>query len=76
MSMCAMVEVFKTNIDNEDEVDLILFKLGNVFPEFRINFDLEDSDKVMRIESPDSNIEVKSVIGFMNSFGFYCKPLD
>lgn len=63
-----MVEVFKTNIQNGRQATGILKKLGQLFPKCRINFDLSDCDKILRVEgkiaSPEKIIEVVTTDGF------------
>ena len=45
-----MVEIFKTNIQEEKEANKVVRKLLEQFPNNKINFDLEDCDKILRIE--------------------------
>ena len=63
-----MVEVFKTNIQNGRQATAILKKLGQLFPKCRINFDLSDCDKILRVEgtiaSPEKVIEVVTTNGY------------
>jgi hypothetical protein len=62
------VEVFKTNIQNSRQATLILKILGQLFPRCRINFDLSDCDKILRVEgtiaSPEKIIEVVTTNGY------------
>ncbi len=63
-----MVEVFKTNIQNGRQATIILKKLVQLFPKCRINFDLTDCDKILRVEgkiaSPQTIIEVVKTNGY------------
>lgn len=45
-----MVEIFKTNVQEEKEANKVVRKLLEQFPNNKINFDLEDCDKILRIE--------------------------
>lgn len=45
-----MTEIFKTNVQTEIEALLLTRLLGKIFSEAKINFDLEDCDKILRIE--------------------------
>lgn len=45
-----MIEIFKTNIVYAGQETPILKKLGRLLPHHKINFDLEDCDKILRIE--------------------------
>jgi hypothetical protein len=69
-----MVEVFKTNINKVSVAELILQELSQYFPKSSINFDLEDCDKILRIEN--FIVEPKSVIHILNKNGFECEILE
>lgn len=45
-----MIEIFKTNVREKQEADEIVSLLLKRNPEFKINFDLEDCDNILRIE--------------------------
>ncbi|MGY5850972.1 hypothetical protein [Salegentibacter sp. F14] len=70
-----MVEVFQTNIDTEKKADFILEKLQIAFPDYRINFDLEDCDNILRMEVGDSSIEAKAVMELVKSYGYQISVL-
>jgi len=46
-----MVEVFKTDIRKKHIACTLVKSLSNQFPDYRINIDLADCDKVLRVES-------------------------
>ncbi|MEX2379730.1 MAG: hypothetical protein WD530_03240 [Vicingaceae bacterium] len=67
-----MVEVFKTNIELEKEAGLVLKTIEKRVPNYRITFDLEDCDRILRVESGsqiNSNLIIKEVsaLGFQAS---------
>lgn len=45
-----MVEIFKTNVQEPGTAQLLLRLLSHNFPNSRVNFDLQDCDKVLRVE--------------------------
>jgi hypothetical protein len=45
-----MVEVYKTNVQFEHQALVVIDFLSGHFPMFRLNFDLEDCDRVLRVE--------------------------
>jgi hypothetical protein len=45
-----MVEVFKTNVRSIRKAKLIIQKLAEEFPAHNINFDLNDCDKILRVQ--------------------------
>jgi hypothetical protein len=63
-----LVEVFKTDVDSEQVAVKIITDLQRIFPSYRINFDLDDCDKILRVESKSGNIEVERIIGVVRSF--------
>lgn len=70
-----MVEVYSTNVQNHTQADFILSQLAEIFPTYEINFDLEDCDKILRVESTLATIEVFQIIDRLNEFGFIAQVL-
>lgn len=69
-----MVEVFKTNVQKKTQSRLLLGALAAAFPSFKINFDLSDCDKVLRVEG--DNIQSTPIITLIRENGFSCEILD
>lgn len=46
-----MVEIFKTNIRRKGISEEVIRILRERFPNYRVNFDLEDRDKILRVEA-------------------------
>ena len=69
-----MVEVFKTNVRKKPQSKMLLCILNEVFPSFKINFDLSDCDKVLRVEG--DNIEALRIMLLVKQHGFMCEVLD
>lgn len=68
------VEVFKTNVSDTASADLIRKNLQLVFPDCKINFDLQDCDKILRIEG--NQVLPAIVTELVKSSGFYCEALN
>ena len=68
-----MLEIFKTNVDDQKVADFIVRLLMQKFPDCSINFDLEDRDKILRIEG--KGIVKQTIISFLDDLGFMCKIL-
>jgi hypothetical protein len=68
-----MVEVFKTSVQDKLESCFVIEKLQAQFPNYVINFDLEDCDRILRIEH--AVIENEKVIALLNSQGYDCETL-
>ena len=63
-----MIEVFKTNVQNEIQCKQKLKTLKKKFPALKINFDLQDCDKIVRVEGKNisgkrnhSHIEIRKI---------------
>lgn len=68
-----MVEVFKTNVNTEYYAEKITDILKRSFPGCKISFDLEDCDRVLRIEGITSG--TSRIQDLVNGFGFFCEVL-
>jgi hypothetical protein len=69
-----MIEVFKTNVQKRAQSKMLLSLLSDTFPSFKINFDLADCDKILRVEG--ENIEPMRIISMVNENGFECEVLE
>lgn len=69
-----MVEVFKTNVTDIIDANRIITSLTKICPTYKINFDLEDSEKILRIEGV--KIDNEQIINLLDKKGFECKELE
>jgi len=69
-----MVEAFKTNVQKKAQSKMLLCILSEAFPSFKINFDLSDCDKVLRVEG--DNMEELRIMILVKEYGFTCEILD
>ena len=69
-----MVEIFKTNVQNEFDSNYIIAIIKRQYPNYKINFDLEDCDRILRIEGGRFN--PKQIIEHLNLQGYICVPLE
>jgi hypothetical protein len=72
--MNKMVEVFKTDVQKKTQSKMLLCVLSKAFPSCKINFDLSDRDKVLRVEG--DNMEVLRIMILVKENGFACEILD
>ncbi len=68
-----MVEVFKTDVDDTTQSNLLEYVLSGEFTDYKVNFDLSDCDRILRIES--SHINVDRVLSVVNGLGYRCQVL-
>ena len=69
-----MVEVFKTNVQYVEQSVRLISKLQQQFQELKICFDLEDCDKILRVEGVP--ILVDSIIFLLHTEGYQCEILS
>ena len=69
-----MIEVFKTNVQEFSEAQKLVALLLRHFPNSKINFDLDDCDKVLRVEC--NNLRIEKVMTLVTEKGFLCTVLD
>lgn len=56
--------VYKTNVKSKKIARIVLFKLAEKFPDVESSFDLEDKDKVYRLEATQE--QKKDIETFLN----------
>jgi len=69
-----MIEVFKTDVQSVKQSKPLIRKLKSDIPCVCVNFDLEDCDKVLRVEGDDFSVE--AIIKLLNKNGHHCEILD
>ena len=69
-----MVEIFKTNVQHQKQAIMLLAALCRKFPLFKINFDLDDCDRILRVEG--ENISHEQIIELITLSGCQCNVLE
>jgi hypothetical protein len=68
-----VIEIFKTSINSQQAAALVKHVLSDKYPDAKINFDLEDCDRILRIEN--KVICVEEVTAIVNTLGHQCEVL-
>lgn len=69
-----MIEIFKTNVEIEEQCHAIISALINTFSSVKVNFDLEDRDKILRVEGAD--FSVVQIMETLHLLGYSCEVLE
>ena len=69
-----MVEIFKTNVKKRKQSEKLVSLLSMKYPDLKINFDLEDCDKILRIEG--ESFCPTRITKKMNKMGHKCLVLE
>ena len=65
-----MVEVFKTDVRDLEQARFLIEQIHIGFDGYKANFDLDDCDKILRVESNSKSIEGDLLLDLLNSYGF------
>ena len=69
-----MVEVFKTNVKQVKIARQLTASLLQHFPQHKVNFDLQDCDRILRIEG--SAVSIKKILEVVTGHGYECSVLE
>ena len=71
-----IVQVFKTDVQDQLAARRIILFLQQSFSHCRINFDLDDCDRILRIESLHGSVEEAEIQLLIARCGHRCEPLQ
>lgn len=69
-----MIYIFKTTVKNKAQIRRLKSDLDSILPNSKWNFDLEDCDKILRIDCKDNCCQ--RIIALLHSFNFECVELE
>jgi ABC-type methionine transport system ATPase subunit len=64
-----MVEVFKTNVKDQDVADKLIDQIHKTFIDYKANFDLQDCDNILRVKCMTGSIKSALLVYLLNEFG-------
>ena len=70
-----MIEVFRTNVEEARDAEMLLDFIHEHFVDYRANFDLRDCDRILRIESRRGQVHPQSVRLLLSFHGFTAEVL-
>ncbi|MBC7827662.1 MAG: hypothetical protein H7122_07955 [Chitinophagaceae bacterium] len=70
-----MIEVFKTNVEDDDLAHMLLDQIHRTFVNYKANFDLQDCDNILRVKSTTSSIQCDCLINLLRDLGFHAEVL-
>jgi hypothetical protein len=69
------VEVFRTNVTDADDAASLLACIHARFPEYKTNFDLDDCDRILRVQCNTGFVHTQAIIRLMGDAGYYAIAL-
>ncbi len=56
------VAVFRTDISDQETAQMVCAILSHCFPDYQINFDLEDCDRILRVASLHEPVQTNAIL--------------
>lgn len=69
------VKVYKTDIENRSEAKRVLDKIRNRLKNYDVSLDLEDCDKVLRVESLTGSVDESAIKRVLHAYGHQIEKL-
>jgi hypothetical protein len=61
-----MVEVFKTTVNSAVQARIVSERIRVAQPGYDIHFDLDDCNKILRVENREGNVEAETIIQLLH----------
>ena len=69
-----MIFVFKTSVKTKTQAKKLKLHIDKILPTAKWNFDLKDSDNILRIDSEEDT--VLTIIDLLNFHNYRCEELE
>ena len=69
-----MIFVFKTSVKTKKQLQQLKPHIDNILSKAKWNFDLEDTDKILRIESEEN--DVLKIVDLLILHNYSCEELE
>jgi len=70
-----MIEVFKTNVKDKSQSQVLIELIHRAFPRYKANFDLDDCDKILRVCGIINPLQAFQIINLLKDFGVEAEVL-
>ncbi|MBA4053830.1 MAG: hypothetical protein C0490_03885 [Marivirga sp.] len=69
-----MIEVFKTNVKTPGHATMLVDHIHRMF-DYQANFDLQDCDKILRVQNNNGSVKAYRLIRVLRGLGFHAEVL-
>lgn len=69
------IVVYKTTVKNRATAESITYSIHQQFPDYEVSFDLEDCDKVLRVENGNGSVNEGKIQAILRSYGYRMEKL-
>jgi hypothetical protein len=70
-----MVEIFKTDVKDRDQANRLIDRIHKTFINYKANFDLEDCDRILRVQSSAGSVRATLLIELSKDLGINAELL-
>lgn len=70
------VQIFRTNVSQDRDAAQLTTSLLTAYPTYRVNFDLDDEEKILRVEANHSAIQSNDIVQYMIGLGYSCEQIE
>lgn len=70
-----MIEVFKTNVNNPENASMLVSHILRAL-NYTANFDLQDCDRILRVQSGNGPVKAYRLIKIFRDLGFHAEVLQ
>ena len=70
------IEIFKTNVRGKRNALYLVGEMNATFPNHKITIDLDDNEKILRVENPKGKVHSEEIIRLLNRRNFHCEVLN
>lgn len=70
-----MVEVFVTNVTETRQANRLIERIQQTIPTYRATFDLQDCDRILRIQSATGQVNATDIILILEHSGYKAELL-
>ncbi|AWG22875.1 hypothetical protein FFWV33_15755 [Flavobacterium faecale] len=70
-----MIEIYKTNVLKKKQAKEIAKKIKALFSNYKVNFDLEDCDCILRVDTSGGILDNNTIIEIFRENNFYIEIL-
>ena len=70
-----MIEVFRTNVNSLSDSTEIVLAISNANAHHVANFDLQDSDRILRVVSPLNDVDISAIADIVRRHGYSANVL-
>ena len=71
-----MVEVFKTNVHEEQQAKALLGVIHKTCVNYKATFDLDDCDKILRIQCDYGSVHSSIITNILLEYGYFSEVLE